>query len=71
MKVYTCKGFDGHYPVGTTAIIVAHSRVQAEELLNAELLAQDLPPLSRQSNVTVVETPLDRPFCTILLNGDY
>lgn len=37
MNVYYIKGFKGHYPVGTSAVIVAVDRLQAFQLLAAKL----------------------------------
>lgn len=45
--VYTCTCFEGHWPVGVSAVVVAESRAEAAKLLEAELakqgLAQDVP----------------------------
>lgn len=43
MKVYACKGFDGHYPVGTSAVIVANDEEDAKTLLESKLLSMGLP----------------------------
>ena len=37
MKLYTCTNFEGHYPVGTAAVVVATDKAHAFELLAAEL----------------------------------
>ncbi len=37
MKVYTCTEFKGFYPVGTAAVIVAASRLQALRILQYDL----------------------------------
>ena len=47
MKVYTNTTFDGLWPVGTSAVVVAKDAEMAAELLNEEVerlgLAQDTP----------------------------
>lgn len=42
MKVWTITGFDGHYPVGTAAVVVAETAEQAAAELNRELLERGL-----------------------------
>lgn len=41
-KVFTHNKFKGHYPVGTAAVIVADTRVQAINLLNEKLRLRGL-----------------------------
>ncbi len=37
MAIYTCTGFKGHYPVGTSAVIVANGEEHARRLLLASM----------------------------------
>lgn len=37
MNVYTCTSFGGHWAVGTSAVVVAESKLQAASILEAEL----------------------------------
>lgn len=40
MNIYTITGFQGHYPVGTSAIIVANDQYEAAALLNSAQRAE-------------------------------
>lgn len=35
--------FEGHYPVGTAALVIAETKERAADLLNAELIKRGLP----------------------------
>lgn len=70
MRTFYCKNFQGHYPVGTCAIIVAPDRLSAEKLLEEELYKSKLSQRSDWTPV-IVEVPLTTPHCNILLDGDY
>jgi len=39
MKIFTCTGFKGHYPVGTAAVVRAANQAEAADKLNAELIS--------------------------------
>ena len=69
MNIYTCNSFEGFYPVGTAAVIVAESNVKAKAILDAELkrmgLSQDVPI----GEINRLETGM--PDAIILCNGDY
>jgi hypothetical protein len=69
MTVWINTDFQGHWPVGTSAVIVAESKKQAAELLEAELarvgLSQKVDPQS------MVEICLTVPGALILQDGDY
>lgn len=43
MKVFTCTDFEGHWPVGTAAVVVASAEAEAQEELGRELLSRGLP----------------------------
>lgn len=36
-KIYTCKTFTGHWPVGTAAVVIAKNQIEAADKLNAAL----------------------------------
>ena len=70
MKVFTCvNDFDGFWPVGTSALIIADDAEHAKVLLEAELdkirLGQIVPYES------IKEVSLDEPKAIILNDGDY
>lgn len=68
MRIFTCIDFEGHYPVGTTAVVAATDATEARELLTAALnargLVQDRP-------VTIVEMDVTTPRAYVLRDGDY
>lgn len=69
LHTYYCTSFRGHWPVGTSAIIRARNKEEAQTLLEIELHKDGL----RQ------QVPLDaikqlagnKPYCLILTNGEY
>lgn len=69
LSVWTCTGFTGRWPVGTAAVVVAHTAEEAAELLSLELgtrgLAQDVRPND------LVLLPLDMHAARVLCDGDY
>lgn len=69
MKVYTCTAFTGHYPVGTAAVIIAVSRIEAHKMLVKELekygLAQDV------KEADIEQVSLGRASVYILRDGNY
>ena len=42
-KIFTCVGFSGYWPVGTSAVAVAKDATEAAAALNAELILNNLP----------------------------
>lgn len=74
MKVYTCTGFEGHYPVGTSAVIVALDVPHACVLMAQALKAAGLDKLEGNRNVMALEfkeLDLDKPIADILQDGNY
>jgi hypothetical protein len=69
MKLYTCTGFKGFWPVGTAAVMVASTQAEAKEMLEAELaklgLHQTLPMDE------IVNVNLSKAAAHILLDGNY
>lgn len=43
MAIYTCTGFKGHWPVGTSAVVRAKSKEEAAHKMNAALAEANLP----------------------------
>jgi len=68
MKVFTCTDFEGHYPVGVSAVIVASDAMEARTLLDKELVKHGLRP---KVISTFQEISLDRSAAIILQDGDY
>lgn len=69
MKVFTCKGFRGHNPVGTAAVVVAQSAEEAALLLTGHLHAIGLPQTIEASRMEEVKT--DSLHVRVLCDGDY
>lgn len=70
MKVFFARGFEGHYPVGTSAVIVARNKDEAHVLLNSQLIGMGLPQ-KKESNYELEEVATDRTGVIILQDGDY
>ncbi len=69
MKVWTCTGFEGHYPVGTAAVVVAETVDQAVDFLNAELRHRGLSPSVTADKLKPL--PTHAPGALVLADGDY
>ena len=68
-KVFTSTGFEGHWPVGTSAVIVATTIEGAVELLSD---AVALHGLKQQITADMlVEVDLASPAAIVLQDGDY
>jgi len=67
MNIYTCN-FEGHNPIGATAVVVARDRGHARRLLNRKLQEEGLE-LSGDEDIVKVET--DSAQAIVLHNGDY
>lgn len=67
--MYYNKSFTGHYPVGTSAVVVAPNNVVAAEMLEEELknhgLSQKIHPKEMERLTTY------RPSGVILNDGNY
>jgi len=75
MNVYTCNDFPGHW-VGTAAVIVADTELQAYELLRTELIKQGLEQkILREEKNGVMPTlqlvDITKAQAIVLENGDY
>lgn len=70
MIVWIFKGFEGHYPVGTSAVVVAESEKEACALLDVELKTRKLPTLEGQNYVRyAIDLNVER--VTVIQDGDY
>lgn len=68
MKVFYNRTFDGHYPVGTSAVVVAYDAYDAADRLEAELRTMGLE--QRIATVDMIELEM-KPQVVVLQNGDY
>lgn len=68
MKIYSCT-FNGHWPVGAAAIIVAPDKDAAKALMKAALKEQGLDV--KNPDLELVEVDKKTMAVHILLNGDY
>lgn len=66
LEVYTSADFTGHYPVGASAVVVAHSEDEARELLGAALKEHGL-----KFNGTLRRINITTPRAFVLTDGDY
>lgn len=77
MKIYTCTDFEGIYPVGASAVILANSKHHAKILLLKELekirlgkgLREDIE--NNTEYVTFEKISQTSPVAVILQDGDY
>ena len=69
MKVWTCVGFKGHYPVGTALVVVAPTMEIAERLVTQELEKQGLP--QEEGDVQLQELNTSVAQVRVLANGNY
>lgn len=67
MKVWTCTDFEGVWPVGTAAVVVAETEADAQETLRMTLLSRKLPDWP----FTLQEVALDTRAAYLLCDGDY
>jgi hypothetical protein len=70
MKVYTCTEFQGHYPVGTAAVIVASSRKEAKEKLEKALF-DHFGAIQVVKESDLVQISASKAAAHILLDGNY
>ncbi len=70
MRVFYATGFEGHWPVGTSAVIVARDKDEAYVLLNNKLIGIGLPQ-SKDHDFTMEEVETDRTSVVVLQDGNY
>lgn len=68
MKVFYNRQFRGHYPVGTSAVVVAYDAYDAADRLEIELRSQGLE--QRVDTRDMIELEL-KPQVVVLQNGEY
>ncbi|MHC4644335.1 MAG: hypothetical protein ACYTBJ_02450 [Planctomycetota bacterium] len=66
MRVFYCKDFEGIWPVGVAAVIVAEDITTACSLLASEVTWDKHP-----ERWTIQEVDTKRPQAIVLNNGDY
>lgn len=69
MNVYYCNDFRGHWPVGSAAIVAAHHKQEAADLLMAQLIKRGLEQEVKPEQM--VPFYIDTPRALVLLDGDY
>lgn len=69
MKVWTNTKFEGHYPVGVAAVVVADTDMQAAEVLNQKLLAHGLKATAKAEQFE--RLPTTHQMAVVLCDGDY
>lgn len=72
MIAFAVTGFEGHYPVGTAAIVYAFGREQCKAVLKQKLRERGLDGGDPDKWTISPLTPLpQKPSAHILLDGDY
>ena len=69
MKVFYNNSFIGHYPVGTSALVVAGNATEAAFYLEDSLLDHGLEQLIKPDDM--LELSLERGTVLIVQDGDY
>jgi len=69
MRIFTCTTFDGHWPVGTAAVIVAQNLDQAISSLEKALSETGLPQKITPEDVK--EVCITQAQVIILNDGNY
>ncbi len=69
MKVFTCTSFTGHYPVGTSAVIVAKDVETACKLLYDQLIK--IGPAQPIDKYDLTEVSTETESCSVLQDGNY
>ena len=68
MKIWTNNEFEGHWPVGSTAVVVAKNAQNAAEYLTSALIARGLKGAEEKDMKEVI---LGEGNVIILCDGDY
>lgn len=68
MKVYVCTDFNGVWPVGTSAIVIAEDARKARVLLDIELANRGL---TQNKPFTLTEVSTTQAVALVLQDGDY
>ena len=68
LKTYTCR-FNGHYPVGACAVVVAYRKSQAADMLRKHLASIGLDQEVLGCNM--IEVDQSKANVMVVLDGDY
>ena len=68
MNVYYTTDFEGHWPVGTSAVIVAKDKRQASKMLLKHLTSVGLV---QKEEITIEKLDIKIPLVIVLQDGDY
>ena len=68
MKVFVNTSFRGHYPVGTSAVVIAKNAQEAAEMLTVEVSAIRTQTIKAED---MIEVKSRIASVTILQSGDY
>lgn len=68
LNVYVSTDFEGRYPVGVCAVVVASDIEEARQLLDYQIHEKRLPA---SPDLTITKIDLSEPSAEILLDGDY
>jgi hypothetical protein len=73
MLIFTSRGFAGHWPVGTAAVVVAPDAAEAKRLLEEHLAGVGLPQEPGDVEVEFWATahPTTAPRVRVLCDGNY
>lgn len=71
MKVFTCVEFEGHYPVGTSAVVVALNSEDAAMLLNGHLAGIGLIQEEWLTAADMKELDTSKVGIKVLNDGNY
>ena len=69
MKVWTNTKFQGHYPIGTAAVVVAESEQMASAVLNQKLLSHGLKASAAPEQFE--RLPTTHTLAVVLCDGNY
>ncbi|KKK41587.1 hypothetical protein LCGC14_2621110 [marine sediment metagenome] len=76
MKIYYTSDFKGQYPVGTSAVIIAHNKTHATKLLKEALENDPIGKLEiiygdKHGKPMFIEIDLNKPDAFIINDGNY
>ena len=71
LNAYSCDCFEGHYPVGVSAVIIAETAEQAATLLNESLARNHLPQEKPVKVEDITLLPMYVPTVYIINDGNY
>ncbi len=71
MRVFTCDNFEGHYPVGVAAVMIANGPDAAKLMLIDHLASIGLPQSERVAAKIEIKELVLMPGVTIIADGNY